>query len=166
MKTMIPVSELSRTLLDAMTIARKLGMQYLWADTLCIVQDSITDWKKESTLMGDVYKNSACTIAASAASSGDVGCFFNRDPHLIEPCKIQNHSLQYLDEGYYCMDNDIWEEEIERAPLNYRGWVLQELLLSTRTLHFGGTRSSTHARESKLVKPFLKAYRTQFATAT
>lgn len=43
MKTIIPVLELSRTLQDAMTVVIKLRVQILRTDTLCIVQDSITD---------------------------------------------------------------------------------------------------------------------------
>lgn len=154
-KTMIPVSELSRTLQDAMTVVRKLGIQYLWVDTLCIVQDSITDWQGESTRIGDVYKNSTCTIAASAASNGDVGCFFKRDPRLIEPCKIQNPSLQGLEE-LYCMDPNTWKAEIEDAALNHRGWVLQELLLSPRTLHFGRNQIFYKCREIEACEAFPK----------
>jgi len=132
----IPMTKLSKTVKDAITVVRALGIRYIWIDTLCIIQDSVSDWQKESTRMGDVYKNSVCTIAASAASNGDVGCFFQRDIHLIKPCRIRNVSSSGVEE-FYCMDRDIWKSEIEAAPLNYRGWVLQELLLSPRTLHFG-----------------------------
>lgn len=132
----IPMPELSKTLQDAMLLARGLGIRYIWIDTLCIIQDSVADWRNESARMGDVYKNSVCTIAASAASNGDAGCFLQRDIKLIKPCKIRNVSLRGVEE-YYCLDRDIWGSEIEDAPLNYRGWVLQELLLSPRTLHFG-----------------------------
>jgi hypothetical protein len=39
----IPVSELSNTFRDAITITRRLGMRYLWIDSLCIIQDSLLD---------------------------------------------------------------------------------------------------------------------------
>jgi len=34
-----------------------LGFQYIWIDSLCIVQDDPEDWKQESLSMYGVYKN-------------------------------------------------------------------------------------------------------------
>lgn len=61
----IEVSKLPKSYRDAIAITRSLGIRYLWIDSLCIIQDSIADWQAESAAMGDIYKNSYCTIAAS-----------------------------------------------------------------------------------------------------
>jgi hypothetical protein len=36
----IPVSELPKTVSDAIDVSRALGIQYLWIDSLCIIQDN------------------------------------------------------------------------------------------------------------------------------
>lgn len=50
---------------DAIVTTQKLGIQYLWIDSLCIIQDSEDDWQAESAKMGSVYRNAKVTIAAS-----------------------------------------------------------------------------------------------------
>ncbi|KAF8879292.1 hypothetical protein CPB84DRAFT_1751664 [Gymnopilus junonius] len=42
----------------------ELKYQYLWIDSLCILQDSRSDWRSQSAIMGEIYANSICTIAA------------------------------------------------------------------------------------------------------
>lgn len=76
----IEVSELPRSHQDAISITRFLGIRYLWIDSLCIIQDSVADWQAESAMMGNIYKFSLCTIAASWALSDDEGCFINHAP--------------------------------------------------------------------------------------
>lgn len=49
-------SLLPPTFRDAIIITRRLGYQYLWIDSLCIIQDSVEDWRKESSVMGKIYK--------------------------------------------------------------------------------------------------------------
>lgn len=76
----IDVTKLSQTFQDAIAITRSLGFRYLWIDSLCIIQDSMLDWQTEAAKMGDIFKFSICTIAASWASSNSQGCFFDRGP--------------------------------------------------------------------------------------
>jgi hypothetical protein len=42
-KRSIPITYLPKTFQDAIMITRGLGLQYLWIDSLCIVQDSDRD---------------------------------------------------------------------------------------------------------------------------
>lgn len=44
----INVKELPRTFQDAILLAREFGIGYLWIDSLCIIQDSESDWRHES----------------------------------------------------------------------------------------------------------------------
>ena len=80
MSERIDVAKLSQTYQDAISITRSLGFRYLWIDSLCIIQDSMLDWQTEAAKMGDIFKFSICTIAASWASSNSEGCFFDRGP--------------------------------------------------------------------------------------
>jgi hypothetical protein len=45
------VSELPKTFRDAVRVAQNLGIQYLWIDSLCIIQGNQKDWKSEAKRM-------------------------------------------------------------------------------------------------------------------
>lgn len=47
----IATSTLPQTILDAITVTRKLGLRYLWADALCIIQDSASEKDEEIAKM-------------------------------------------------------------------------------------------------------------------
>ncbi|TVY15991.1 hypothetical protein LARI1_G005451, partial [Lachnellula arida] len=67
------LSDLPKSITDAVVVTKALGVRYLWVDALCIIQDSIEDWVIQSSRMGSVYRNAYVTIAASSALSADVG---------------------------------------------------------------------------------------------
>ncbi|EWY83526.1 hypothetical protein FOYG_13334 [Fusarium oxysporum NRRL 32931] len=70
-----PISRLLKTFREAMTVARRLSIKYLWVDSLCIIQDSTEDWARESLQTHQVYANSACTISVTASEGPDEGLF-------------------------------------------------------------------------------------------
>lgn len=47
-QTGISLADLPHTFQDAIHVTRKLGHGYLWIDSLCIIQDSRSDWARES----------------------------------------------------------------------------------------------------------------------
>ncbi|KAK1705464.1 heterokaryon incompatibility protein-domain-containing protein [Colletotrichum acutatum] len=148
----IRVETLSKTFRDTISLLRRLGLRYLWIDSLCIIQDSVDDWRKESVTMAEVYRNGTINIAATAASGGDEGLYFA--PHPIHSRHLRvsfNQSIDgTLSEGptsgerplvveagdYFLLNSKIWQRGVEEAPLNTRGWVLQERLFSPRVIHF------------------------------
>ncbi|KAF2176128.1 HET-domain-containing protein, partial [Zopfia rhizophila CBS 207.26] len=75
----LPESDLSQTFRDAITAARMLGFDYIWIDSLCIIQDSRDDWLNELSQMGKVYEDSTLTITATSSKDDNGGCFFSRD---------------------------------------------------------------------------------------
>ncbi|KAK3059623.1 hypothetical protein LTS18_010414, partial [Coniosporium uncinatum] len=84
----IKFSELPKTFADAVMVAWKFDIRYLWVDCLCIIQDSKEDWRLESMKMGLVYKNSWLNIAAIDSPDCEGGLFVDRDRHLVDPFKI------------------------------------------------------------------------------
>jgi hypothetical protein len=71
----LPLNSLPQTFIDAVWITRRLGFQYLWIDSLCILQDSISDWAHEASRMRNVYKGATVTISATMASNSATGIF-------------------------------------------------------------------------------------------
>jgi hypothetical protein len=75
----VPPAALPKTFQDAINMAGFLEIEFLWIDSLCILQDDVDDWAKESSLMTNVYDGSYVNIVAPGAIDGSVGCFFYRN---------------------------------------------------------------------------------------
>lgn len=58
---------------DTVRVCRALWIEYLWIDSLCIVQDSTEDWNEQASRMSQIYSCAYVTIAADAASSYGIG---------------------------------------------------------------------------------------------
>lgn len=141
----IMLSDLPQTFKDAIKITRELGIQYIWIDSLCILQGgpgSKLDWLKESVTMKNVYENGFLNIAASAAKDSSEGLFFKRDIRDIYQARVSVDWSWYSREAcsgeLMICDSGFWDRELECSPLLSRGWVFQERLLSPRVLHFAG----------------------------
>lgn len=128
---------LSKTFQDAITICREFRVKYLWIDSLCIFQDSPEDWRREAAHMGQIYQNSLCNIAATGASNDEEGCFKDRDASLLQRCTIKSEWDNQDNGTWEVIDGDFWYARMDKAPLNQRGWVMQERWLSPRVLHYG-----------------------------
>jgi Heterokaryon incompatibility protein (HET) len=85
----IPFDQLSKAFQEAITVTRTMGIQYIWIDSLCIIQNSTKDWKEQFVTMGEVYSNSFCNVAATGAIDGGGGCFVNRNPAFIRSLTLQ-----------------------------------------------------------------------------
>lgn len=149
----IEIKELPKTFQDAITITRKLGVQYLWIDSLCIIQDSVEDWQSEALTMEDVYRNAQLNIAATGSADGNGGCFVTRDPLLVQ--SIYVHASWNWDPGSYRISNSaVWRHGVNRAPLNTRAWVIQERVLAPRILHFGSEQVYWECNEKNACETF------------
>ncbi|SCO54819.1 uncharacterized protein FFNC_15668 [Fusarium fujikuroi] len=105
-------------------------VHYLWIDSLCIKQGPDGDWKDEAKSMEDVYSSAYCTLAATSAVDSNAG-FLKRDASSVD---LQDGSRRHI---YMSTDTCDFDKEVEQATLNKRAWVMQERLLSCRTVHFG-----------------------------
>lgn len=132
----IPLSRLPKTFRDAVLVTRRLGIRYLWIDSLCIIQDDVDDWATESKLMEQVFSSAYVTLAASCANDTNDGFLKSRPPRTsIASVTSDGHPY------YVCEPIDDFSGDVEHGELNKRGWVLQERALSRRTIHFAEKQS-------------------------
>jgi hypothetical protein len=141
----IDITSLPRSFQDAILITRQLEIGYLWIDSLCIIQDSPDDWAREAAVMGKIYENGYCTIAAAEAQNSYQGCFVRRNPLTCNAVRIASLADSELlleppsenDFAFASSDDKLSPYVIWQSTLPSRGWVFQEALLSPRILYFG-----------------------------
>ncbi len=131
-ETTIKFDDLPRTFQDAIRVTRGLKVKYLWIDSLCIVQDDIDDWNRESKLMEQAFSSAYCIIAATRASGTDDGFLKPRQPRECVAMKEPGNGAPY----YVCEAIDDFRLHVDQSELNKRGWVLQERALARRTIYF------------------------------
>ena len=126
-------SVLPATYRDALVVAAALGTRYIWIDSLCIIQNDKDDWKSQSSVMGYIYKHSACNIAALGAADSSDGLFSPKEAPTI--VTLHGEEYQFEDDPTYRYAFE--KQDIEDASLNSRAWVVQERYLTPRQLGFG-----------------------------
>ncbi len=115
------------------------------------MQDSEDDWVREADMMSKVYRYAFINIAATGAREGAQGCFWERDPRAVRPTQFSvqwsNCQSDEVRRYHVVPDPHLWARKLFNQPLNQRGWVLQERILSPRVLHFGSEQLFWECRE-------------------
>jgi hypothetical protein len=129
----VAVSDLPTSYREALIVCHRFGFRYIWIDSLCIVQDSIDDWKREAATMKDVYGSSALNISAAAAAENSEASFASRDIASIPALEITLNWDDYNKQNYIMVSEDI-KDVVDASPLRSRAWVVQEVWLTPRNL--------------------------------
>jgi hypothetical protein len=132
-------SALSLTFQEAITMTRALGIDFIWIDSLCIIQDDSSDWAFEAAQMASVYENSCLTLGATGSASGAGGLFPRSRPQI----KMHNASICGAPHDIYTWrlhehtlhPEGRWNTEAS-LPLTSRAWCFQERMLSKSFVHF------------------------------
>jgi hypothetical protein len=146
----IPWENLPLTFQETISVVRRLGIRYLWIDSLCIIQDSENDWRNNAANMGRIFQESLLTITAAKSKSAHDGLFSNDLPVAYRLKAVTRHS---------CANSETQEPVFVRRALPHlqgharfgsqvpgggqdfptltRGWILQERMLAPRVVHFG-----------------------------
>lgn len=139
MEKSIPMELLPQTIKDAFLVARNVDVRYVWIDALCIIQDDAEEWSIEAKRMGAIYANSYFTIAATCAEQSDDGFLRPRNLERVSIPFRLNSASEIDGNIYFRNQSDLLRDHqsyILESPLLKRAWVLQETLLSRRTVHF------------------------------
>ncbi|KAH4038778.1 hypothetical protein HBH98_061620 [Parastagonospora nodorum] len=138
--TALDVKDMPRTFREAIAVCMVLHIEYLWIDSLCILQDDTSDWAHEAGLMHKVYSFSHCNLSASDAGNGTHGLFRQRDTSILD--LVNFHICRRDANGvlktklYSVQERYLWNDSVADSIINKRGWVFQERLLAPRILHF------------------------------
>ncbi|KAF5681465.1 hypothetical protein FDENT_8087 [Fusarium denticulatum] len=175
--TEIQLQNLPASFRDAVMTCRRIGIPYIWIDSLCILQSGLgshEDWLSHSEDMHLVYRNCALNISIDVSENPHGGAFRSRDPMYLQDCYIWTPFRTppaSLSESEHDIDDstrksDLWNicaiftsDDFSWArvdlPLSSRAWVFQERLLSPRTLHFGSDRISWECDRSRNLTEYL-----------
>ncbi|KAI0825323.1 heterokaryon incompatibility protein-domain-containing protein [Trametes gibbosa] len=160
----IDSSRLPKTITDAIRVTHALGFQYLWADTLCIIQDSDADKRQEIGRMHRIYRDAHLTIIAASANKVSEGFLQDRPaaPCLRDGSVLPDIVLPFIHPLPRYTDNNLTLEDVPKQhvgrvhisptythyrghieqynhawdPISGRGWCMQEYLMSPRALLF------------------------------
>jgi hypothetical protein len=99
-------------------------VRWLWIDSLCIIQGSKEDWKREAPMMCDVYQNALLNISADHAVDARGGCFRKRTSTIVESFKLRLKPLQ--SDWWVSIDERNLFEWVKDAPSSERAWIYQE----------------------------------------
>ncbi|KAF2105749.1 heterokaryon incompatibility protein-domain-containing protein [Lophiotrema nucula] len=129
--------DLPTTIQDAVSVTFNVGYNYLWVDSLCIVQDDDDDKSREIARMPEIYSNSAFTIAATGSTAATEG-FLNLTRtdskevtlKLTLQCPDGQNGVVIAHWDRHMLDPD------DAEALDTRAWAFQERLLSIKILEF------------------------------
>lgn len=140
----IRLSALPRTIHDAVVVTRKIGLEYLWVDAFCIIQDSEQDKVKEVAKMGQIYQNAMVTITADRARSCHHGFLGQVEPRVQTEAQAISNPIPYhtvAGQLGSIMLRKLVPAPFNPQPIHTRGWTYQEAFLSRRLLSFGDQMS-------------------------
>lgn len=127
----LALEKLALTFQDAISFTLRLGYRYLWIDSLCIIQDSVEDWREQGSKMADIYEGADVMLSAAANLASK--------NHLFKSANRHHLSREWL-------FRDLNGELISlfsREPLSHRGLVENALPLMGRAWYVksGSTKS-------------------------
>jgi hypothetical protein len=131
----IPWTDLPNTLKDAAAATYRIGLRYLWIDSMCIIQNDQVDKPNEIRQMAQIYTHAHFTIVDMRGHSAGDGFLHART--LPSGTSASTYrSTSGLCHQVVFQFQDVLESEDDKV-LETRGGALQEYVLSRRLIVFG-----------------------------
>jgi hypothetical protein len=131
----IPLEQLPKTFRGTVLLARDLDIEYIWIDSLCIIQNDREDWHSEANSIAKVYKNAALVVAASDAKDSTEGLFITERSQ--KPVMVVPYIADGVVKGSFNIVKTKSDNQGPRCSLlETRAWTFQERLLAQRIVYF------------------------------
>ncbi len=144
----IPWATLPKSFQDIAALSRKLGVRYLWIDSLCIVQDDNVERDVEIARMHDIFRHALLVIIAAEASNPYAG--FLEASRVPPSDRVRSCWIDFV---VHYRELELNTVKIRKKPLVHcagqdtdacgglmrigkRAWTYQERLLARRCLVF------------------------------
>lgn len=138
------LKDLPQTIQDAVFLTRKLRLEYLWVDAICIIQDDEDDKEREVKRMDQIYRGASITLVAARAKKVSEGFLMHRNP---SQCYGTVFEVQYRPSSAdpaIVRSSSVSAEPLDITydePIDKRGWTFQERYQSFRTVRFGSKQT-------------------------
>jgi hypothetical protein len=134
----IPQNRLPWTLFNAINFTKRLGIRYIWIDSLCIVQDDKIDWTTEAAKMSDVYFHATLVVSANSTPDCTIPSFHDQHygSRYCQTTFRPRPGFGPCNEVYVrtsSVVNHMNQGRVSR-PRDSRGWCFQESALARREL--------------------------------
>ncbi|KAK6859047.1 heterokaryon incompatibility protein-domain-containing protein [Apiospora arundinis] len=126
---------LPETVRDAIALTHRLGLDYLWVDRLCIVQDDATSKPLQLAQMGAIYANSYLTIVAADGGDANYGLRGSVEG-VSRPRHFRPSAVTHKPGGKALIVKPVFAHDYNVTEWERRGWTFQERALSRRNLVF------------------------------
>lgn len=136
-------SDLPKTINDAIDLVRAMNERYLWVDALCLVQDDEDDVSLGIKQLNSIYQGSYFTIVAASGTDANAGL-----PGVGSASRNIRQIVRDISPGLSMTVLHSIDWYLRRSIHNTRGWTLQELVLSRRTVIFTGDRVYFRCQEA------------------
>lgn len=130
--------QLPKTVRDAITLTRDLGLRYLWVDSVCIVQDEEYELHQaQLRAMGFIYACAYFTIVALSGDDADAGI-----PRVSSSTSARQGVVSLPSRTLVQIGETGTRVNAIGTLWNTRGWTLQEKIFSRRILAVDGTMAT------------------------
>jgi hypothetical protein len=135
----------SETIADAIDLVAAFGLEYLWVDALCILQDSDLDKKEQISNMDMIYRGAWLTVIAASGEDAAAGLpgltpgsrNIEQEEAMITAPSPNNPGFSIITTLSSVTNGSVaMPHPFSKTKWNTRGWTLQEKALSLRTLTF------------------------------
>lgn len=114
--------------MDAIELTKQMGVEFLWVDRLCVIQDSEADKVVQIPQMDLVYSRAELTVVAACGTATD-GL-----PGINDTTRTINQRTARVAKYLSLTDVFRLDQEYQDSRWKTRGWTFQEGLCSRRTL--------------------------------
>jgi hypothetical protein len=110
--------QMPATIRDVMEFAAKIGLRYLWFDSLCLVQDDPRDLRLAIMNMDVVYEGAYVTVIAANGAGADSGL-----PGMGAAARVVTQDLEELKSGLQILQVKSLDSHLNPSVWGSRGWT-------------------------------------------